>query len=372
MSSDSITVKRAGRPARGALFLLLAIRAALTLVAVGILWITLFVLFLPFLLLSELLGWPRKSQGAEREAAPLRTLRSPDQVQLIFDRRKDISKLFGCNTRNVPYRWRIFSDRLEEIKQKPSELRALDFGAGSLRDSYELTRQGFQVFSMDLDPQVMQQYCESYDWTLLPSTPRMFTDSIDDLAEVVGLDYFHLAISFDVIEHLENPQDYLQQLRPLLRDDGYLFTIVPTRRSIYERHFKRSLKKAREKGLPLTPGVPHLQFRSPEEWDEFIEKNGFQIVAHEMAIGTLVNDVWNGALALPVYLYVTPVLQVLLPKLGATVDATLIERAATPAWLMRRIDVLDNLFKKQLHGQFGWNLIVARKRTRTGSGPAEG
>jgi SAM-dependent methyltransferase len=364
-------MKLVSRPARGVLFLLMAVRAATVLVAVGILWLTLFVLFLPFLLLSELLGWPKKSQGSEREMAPLRRLDNPADVQFIFDRRKDVSKLFGCNTRNVQYRWRVFSDRLEEIKQKSSKLMALDFGAGSLRDSYELARQGFRVVSMDLDAEVMNRYFESYDWTMLPSTPQIFTDSIDHLAEVVGPNYFHLAISFDVIEHLENPQDYLQNLRPILRDGGYLFTIVPNRRSVYERYFKRSLKKQREKGLPLAPGVPHLQFRSPGEWDEFIEGNGFEIVEHDMAIGTFVNDFWNGALSLPIYLYVTPVLQVLLSKLGAGVDPTIFERAVTPAWLMSRIDVLDNLVKKRLHRQFGWNIIVARKKPVARPAPTE-
>lgn len=353
------------------MFLLLAMRAATVLVAVGILWFTLFVLFLPFLLLSELLGWPKKPPGSERETAPLRPVENPSDVQFIFDRRRDISKLFGCNTRNVQYRWRVFSDRLEGIKQKSFEPRALDFGAGSLRDSYELTRQGFRVVSMDLDAEIMKRYFESYDWTMLPSAPQLFTDSINHLAEVLGPDYFHLAISFDVIEHLERPQDYLQGLRPLLQDGGYLFTIVPNRRSIYERYFKHSLKKQREKGLPLTPGVPHLQFRSPEEWDEFIEENGFEIVEHDMAIGTFVNDFWNGALALPIYLYVTPVLQVLLPRLGGGVDPAVVERVVTPVWLMRRIDVFDNVFKKRLHGQFGWNIIVARKKTLAGTEPTE-
>jgi 2-polyprenyl-3-methyl-5-hydroxy-6-metoxy-1,4-benzoquinol methylase len=291
--------------------------------------------------------------------------------QFIFDRRKDISKLFGCNTRNVKYRWRLFSDRLAEIKQRSREPRALDFGAGSLRDSYELTRQGFRVVSMDLDRELLQRYFESYDWSDLRSSPQLFDGSMKGLTDLVGENSFDVAISFDVIEHLESPQDYLRELRPLLRDDGYLFTIVPNRRSIYERYFKRSLKRQRQKGLPLKPGVPHVQFRSPEEWVEFIEGNGFDVVEHEMAIGLFVNDVWNAALTLPIYLYVTPVLQVLLPKLGFGFDPTILERALAPAWLMKRIDVFDNLLKNRLHGQFGWNIMVVRKKTSAKPEPAQ-
>lgn len=364
MTSDSITMKLVSRPARGALFLLAAVRATLVLAGVVILWLFLFLLFLPFLLMSELLGWPRENEVSTQadRATLLRECEQGGDEQFIFDRRQDISKLFGCNTRNVQYRWRLFSDRLKEIKEKTPQPTALDFGAGSLRDSYELSKQGFRVIAMDLDPEVMRQYFESYDWTMLPSTPQLHTDSIDHLADAVGPDHFDLAISFDVIEHLEQPDKYLQSLRPLMREGGYLFTIVPNRRSIYERYFKYSLRKQRQKNLPSVPGVPHLQFRSPAEWEQFIDENGFKIVEHDMAIGTFVNDFWNGALGLPIYVYVTPVLRVLFTKLGFSADPTIFERAATPSWLMSRIDVFDKVLKRRLHNQSGWNLIVAQKK----------
>lgn len=370
MSSNSIAMKIVSWPARGATFLLAAMLALVVFVVVATLWLILFVFFAPFLLVSEVAGWRRKygqkispvdddlnSNGSVRDITS-----GPPAQPLTFDRRRDISKLFGCNTRNVQYRWEIFSKRLEEIRTNAARPHALDFGAGSLRDSYELIKQGFTVVSMDLDPTIMKHYFDSYDWANKSSMPQLFTQPIARLAESVGAAYFDLAISFDVIEHLEKPEEYLLALHPLLQNHGYLFAIVPNRRSIYERYFKHSLKKQRQKGLAWTPGVPHLQFRTPEEWDAFIEANGFEIVEHDMAIGTFVNDCWNGALALPIYLFVTPVLEVLRSKLGWPPDPTFLERAATPSWLMSRIDVLDNLAKQRLLNQFGWNLIVARKK----------
>ena len=44
-----------------------------------------------------------------------------------FDRTDDVSKLEGCNTRNVEYRWDLFSLELEMI---PGGSETLDFGAG--------------------------------------------------------------------------------------------------------------------------------------------------------------------------------------------------------------------------------------------------
>ncbi len=369
MRSDSLAIKFVSRTRRGTSFLLAAGLALVVSIVVAILWLLLLLLFAPFLLLSEVLGWRRKhgqkigpAEDRLNQADPVRgdSCGQPEHP-LIFDRRRDVSKLFGCNTRSVQYRWDIFARRLNEIKTKRTELHALDFGAGSLRDSYELIKQRFTVVSMDLEPAVMKQYFDSYDWATVSSKPMLFTESIARLAETVPAPYFDLAISFDVIEHLEKPAEYLQGLRPLLRDNGYLFAIVPNRRSIYERYFKYSLRKQTEKGLPRQPGVPHLQFKSPDEWDRFIEASGFEIVEHDMAIGTFVNDCWHGAIALPIYRWVTPVLEVLRAKVGWPADPGFLERAATPSWLMSRIDVLDNLAKQLLVRQFGWNLIVARK-----------
>jgi|SRR5215831_66209 len=367
MSSNSITCKSVRRPARGLSFLVAAAGAAVVLLIVTVAWFVLLIAFLPFLVLSELFGWPSSPGSTQRNpadatgAAKPKGAHVPDS-ELIFDRRSDVSKLFGCNTRSVEYRWELFSSRLKEIKDRGDNPRALDFGAGSLRDSFELAGEGFEVVSMDLDAEVMQKYFRSYDSAVPASQPEMFTGSMAALRQKVGPDHFDLAISFDVIEHLENPGEYLQHLGQLLRDEGYLFAIVPNRRSIYERYFKYSLAKQRERGATWKPGVPHLQFKSPEEWDAYFKAHGFEIVEHDMAIGPLVNDCWHGSIALPLYAWVTPVLQVLQGKLNWPPDPAIFERAATPSWLMRRVDVFDRRFKSRLRSQFGWNLIVARRQ----------
>jgi 2-polyprenyl-3-methyl-5-hydroxy-6-metoxy-1,4-benzoquinol methylase len=366
MSSNSITCKSVGRPARRAAFLFAAAGAAVVLLAVIVGWFVLLIAFLPFLVVSELCGWPSKRATGKSPTgstgAPKLNKAQVQDNELIFDRRADVSKLFGCNTRNVEYRWELFSSRLKEIKNRGGKPRALDFGAGSLRDSFELAAEGFAVVSMDLDAAVMQKYFSSYDASAAASHPEMFTGSIAALQKKVGLDHFDLAISFDVIEHLENPGEYLQNIAQLLRDDGYLFAIVPNRRSVYERYFKYSLKKQREKGATWKPGVPHLQFKSPEEWDTYFQAHGFEIVEHDMAIGPLVNDCWHGAIALPLYAWVTPVLRVLHGKTNWPSDPSFFERAATPSWLMSRIDVFDRRLKTWLRSQYGWNLIVARRQ----------
>ena len=43
--------------------------------------------------------------------------------------------------------------------------RVLDFGAGSLRETFELSLKGFDVVSLDLSEATMRAYYADYDWT---------------------------------------------------------------------------------------------------------------------------------------------------------------------------------------------------------------
>jgi SAM-dependent methyltransferase len=328
------------------------LRACIVLVAVCVVWLLLFLIFLPFVLVALLIG-AGKDEAPE---APVFSSEGDAGESMIFDRRHDISKLFGCNTRNVRYRWNVFASRLEQIRNHCDTPHALDFGAGSLRDSYELARLGFCVTSVDLDPAVMQRYYRSYDWSGVRYPPRIFTEPVEQLNSG-----FHLAIAFDVIEHLEDPSSYCRKIHSLLHEDGLFFLIVPNRRSVFERHFRRSIKKQRAKGIPWVPGVPHLQFKLPEEWEQLFEESGFKIVEHDMAIGFFVNDCWTGLLGLPLRVYVTPVLAHVAHLLRMNFNQVRFEERFSPPWLMKRVDVLDQLCKKQLASRFGWNLIVAAK-----------
>ena len=308
-----------------------------------------------------LIGGVRKAEVADSSYQIPQVQKGDASVPLIFDRRRDVSKLLGCNTRNVQYRWNVFTARLEQLLKQHEEPNALDFGAGSLRDSYELTKLGFCVTAVDLDPAVMEQYFKSYDWNSVRCPPRVFTSPVEKLVDQDGKPWFDLAIAFDVIEHLENPSHYCRCIHSLLKEDGIFFSIVPNKRSIFERYFKHSIKKQKDKGIPFVPGVPHLQFKLPREWEELFEESGFTILEHDMAIGFFVNDCWIGLLGLPLRVYVTPVLARVAHGLGVKFDEVAFEEAFSPAWLMKYVDVLDQICKKQLASRFAWNLIVARK-----------
>ena len=340
--------------------LLRVVLAAVVLVAVCIAWLILFLLFAPFLLIASLIRKPDPRHPRQKD--PIATT-TASTIPLIFDRRNDVSKLYGCNTRNVRYRWSLFETRIEQLQNRFESPRALDFGAGSLRDSYELASRGFNVTAFDLNDDVLQRYYESYDWTKAPNTATIKSGSLDNLTQS---DPVQLIIAFDVIEHLEDPASYVQTFNKILCDDGYLFTIVPNRRSLFERYFKRTLAQQIKRGAVLQPGVPHVQFKTPEEWDQFFEANGFRIVDRDMTIGHFVNDWWNGLLAVPLRSYVYPVLEVIAYRGKFNWNVGRIEATLCPPWLMERVDVLDQWLKGWSKCCFGWNLIVAQPKKPAG------
>ena len=343
------------------------ILAVVVLVAVSLAWLALFLMFLPFLVVAEVIRLITGHDGEHESHEPAtvavrRSTATPKtSISLIFDRRNDVSKLYGCNTRNVRYRWELFKKHLDVLQREFEVPTALDFGAGSLRDSYELALRGFKVVSFDLNEGVLNRYFESYDWSQIPSTPTLKSGSLDDLVNLNSPNSVHLIIAFDVIEHLSDPSSYVNVFQRVLCERGFLFTIVPNRRSLFEKYFKHSLAKSLKKHLKIEPGVPHVQFKSPEEWEKFFEANGFQIIEHDMTVGHFVNDWWNGLLAIPLRTFVYPVLEVIAYYGKFELNAGSMESILCPRWLMERVNVLDEMLKPWIKGSFGWNLIVAQK-----------
>jgi len=267
-----------------------------------------------------------------------------------FDRTDDVSKLEGCNTRNVEYRWDLFTRELEKI---PPGGQALDFGAGSLRDSFELATRGYNVTSVDLDRDLLLSYQNDYDWPTNGTTKKIVTgrDLADCLAQIESTQ-FSLMISFDVLEHLEDPVSVLRQMRALLKPEGRLFVTVPNGRTLYELWFRLILVAARVLGKKLRPGEPHLQRNSPERWKEILEQAGFRILSHEMQIGFLVNTA-NALVQIPLYTFGR-----LLRAVGVIFPADRIQNIVCSKRAMKGLNKIDEKTKPFFSGLYGWNLFV--------------
>jgi 2-polyprenyl-3-methyl-5-hydroxy-6-metoxy-1,4-benzoquinol methylase len=268
-----------------------------------------------------------------------------------FDRTDDVSKLDGCNTRNVEYRWDLFSKELETI---PQGSETLDFGAGSLRDSFELAKRGYNVTSVDLDPDLLSSYQADYDWPTNGTARNIVTGK--DLAECLSQienTQFSLIISFDVLEHLEDPTTVLRKLRPLLTSNGRFFITVPNGRTLFELWFRLILTTSRIFKKKLRPGEPHLQRNSPERWKGILNEAGYRVLSHEMQIGFFVNTA-SALVQIPLYS-----LARLVRALGFSFPAEKIQETICSEKVMASLNKFDEKTRRHLSGLYGWNLFVA-------------
>jgi 2-polyprenyl-3-methyl-5-hydroxy-6-metoxy-1,4-benzoquinol methylase len=268
-----------------------------------------------------------------------------------FDRTADVSKLDGCNTRNLEYRWDLFTRELADV---PRGSEALDFGAGSLRDSFELMQRGYNVTSVDLNSDLMSSYQTGYDWPDNGTTRTMVTGQ--DLASCfsqIDNKRFSLIICFDVLEHLEDPTLVLRQMRVLLAPGGRLLVTVPNGRTLIELWFWLILVSGRMLGRKFRPGGPHLQRNSPKKWQKILNDAGFDVLRHDMEIGFFVNTVW-ALVQIPVYTFGR-----LVQAIGFNFPTDKILDTICGKKMMASLDKIDGSTKSYFSGLYGWNLFVA-------------
>jgi 2-polyprenyl-3-methyl-5-hydroxy-6-metoxy-1,4-benzoquinol methylase len=270
------------------------------------------------------------------------------EIKRTFDRTGDVPKLIGANTRNVEYRWTTFSQYLDDT---PPGSEILDYGAGSLRETWDLAQRGYRVTAVDLDLNLIEAYSKSYDWSGVRYQPAFLP--LSELPSLPGR--FSIITAFDVLEHLADPVATMRHLGALLEDGGYLFSTVPNGRSLFELSFRLDLRLARVTGRELTPGEPHLQRNSPARWDALFLEAGFEITEHDMAIGVLANT-WNALIQVPALL-VGRVLR----RFAIDFPSMAIVNTLCHPRLMRVLDSADERIRSRASGLFGWNLIVARR-----------
>lgn len=109
-------------------------------------------------------------------------------------------------------------DQLAKVVDQylPKRSRVLDAGCGEGALSARLFDMGYDVTPVDKD---INQFCNYAE--LRP----IQVDFDKPLAEQLGL--FDAVMSVEVIEHLENPWNYIRELGSLLKSDGLMFLTTP-------------------------------------------------------------------------------------------------------------------------------------------------
>lgn len=112
----------------------------------------------------------------------------------------------------------IFRERIFYLKQfLPPGSSILDFGCGQGIFVKIAKKFGYQVFGYDIDPKA------TADFYSLKEIPNHFFDAV---------------VCFDVIEHVDNPQKILKNIRQKLKPNGLLFLTTPNRLGLAGRIIK--------------------------------------------------------------------------------------------------------------------------------------
>jgi len=144
----------------------------------------------------------------------------------------------------------IFRERIFYLRQfLPSGSSILDFGCGQGIFVKIAKKFGYQVFGYDIDPKA------TADFYSLKEIPNHFFDAV---------------VCFDVIEHVDNPQKILKNIRQKLKPNGLLFLTTPNRLGLAGRIIKN-------KFWGLVP-QGHKNVFTLSQMEGFLKTAGFKII----------------------------------------------------------------------------------------------
>ncbi len=135
----------------------------------------------------------------------------------------------------------------------------LDIGMGTGNFLYAAQGKGHDVYGIDFDRDAIEAAKKVF------GLENVHALDIDGATQKFGRDFFDAATMFQVLEHLENPSEFIGKVRSILKPSGYLAISVPY------RGFWDKLKPGDKPPRHLT------------RWDErsirnFLEANGFKII----------------------------------------------------------------------------------------------
>jgi len=105
---------------------------------------------------------------------------------------------------------------------------------------------------------------------------KVLMGSYDDVEKEIPDNYFDLILAFDVIEHMEQPWNFLQSIKKKMTKNASIILSIPNVRWIYnlkELLYKKDWKYKDEGILDIT----HLRFFTEKSIVRLLNENGFEI-----------------------------------------------------------------------------------------------
>lgn len=140
------------------------------------------------------------------------------------------------------------------------EKRILDVGCGSGKFIEYMERKGFDIVGLEPSKPLFEKY--------LRSKGNIYNSSLSNFSEL-GLQPFDVITLLDVLEHVEDPKQFISQIASIQNDGGYLVIEIPLYESFLSKimgskwHFFNKY---------------HLSYFSKDRLVRLLAENGYQLV----------------------------------------------------------------------------------------------
>lgn len=157
--------------------------------------------------------------------------------------------------------WRKIIEIKTYTPKLPPKAMVLDVGCGSGEWLYQMKRQGFQVYGCDVSMDAVELGNNIADLNIFCG--QLIDNTYDDNI----FDFIRLNHSF---EHMNNPNETLNEIHRILKKEGLLFIGVPNTSGLWNRMFKEYWYYL---GAPI-----HVYNYSARNLCYLLKKHGFKII----------------------------------------------------------------------------------------------
>lgn len=150
------------------------------------------------------------------------------------------------------------------LKDPPLGHTILDIGCNNGVFLHHAEKLGYEVTGMDFNNNSLEAGRQAF------GLKKLFCCTLEDFAQKFPDEKFDVITVFEVLEHLDHPNDFLDAVKSLLKPSGYIAISVPNRNMMINP-------------LGDTDYPPHhLTKWSALALDNFMKAHGFMIISHSL------------------------------------------------------------------------------------------
>lgn len=214
--------------------------------------------------MHPIVGYERHHLGKCASCGLVFVLRIPEKQELeTFYSRYSYSKDPWISPITIK-RYEALLDRFEPYRKTG---RIFDTGCGAGHFLAVARRRGWEVYGNEFSPAAVR-LCNAKGITMIQgalTAPEQLPDGLSSMASLAGT--FDVVTSFEVIEHIHNPNEDLQAMRTLLRKGGVTYITTPNFNALSRYWLKADYNVI---GYP-----EHLTYYTRATLKMALQRNGF-------------------------------------------------------------------------------------------------